>query len=145
MGRSAFQFHSLFVPFPIVLLLGALVADLAFWVARDPLCAQAASWLVLAALIACGASLVAGLVDSSWSHAFSSAAAVLLVVINMMMREGPDAAEAVPAGPALSGFAVAILLAAGATAAERAAMRTASWRAALNRGARTFHLHHAGR
>jgi uncharacterized membrane protein len=127
MGRSEFKLHPLFVPFPIALLFGALAADLAFRGTRDPLCAEAASWLVLGALTACALSLIAGIVDSGWSHVCATAAALLVLTIDAMAREGVEAAT--PPEIVLSAFAVAILLLSGASSTERAAMQKSSWRA----------------
>lgn len=119
--------HPMLVPFPIAFLIGALLADLAFWNTRDPFWAVAGAWLVGAGVA--GGALVAlagltGFLGSwrvralrvAWIHVLGNATAILLAILNLYLRTGaaPSAAEAVlPWGLALSAAVVAILAVTG--------------------------------
>ena len=145
MPRNGPRFYRLVLPFPVALLTGALAADLSWWTTRDALCADAASWLASVALAALIVSLIAGAVDGSLRHVFGSGAAVLLLVVNVLMREGASAAAIFPAGPFLTALAVSILLYTGLVKLDRIAIQRTAWRDLFAHGARSTHLHHVGR
>jgi uncharacterized membrane protein len=114
--------HPMLVPFPIAFLIGALLADLAFWNTRDPFWAVAGAWLVGAGIAGGALAALAGLTDflgsrrvralrAAWVHFLGNATAILLAILNLYLRTvAPSAAEVVlPWGLALSAAVVAIL------------------------------------
>jgi uncharacterized membrane protein len=119
--------HPMLVPFPIAFLIGALLADLAFWSTRDPFWAVAGAWLVGAGVAGGALAALAGLTDFlgsrrvraprvAWIHFLGNATAILLAILNLYLRTGgaPSAAEAVlPWGLARSAAVVAILAVTG--------------------------------
>ena len=119
--------HPMLVPFPIAFLIGALLADLAFWNTGDPFWAVAGAWLVGAGVVGGALAALAGLTDFlgsrrvralsvAWIHFLGNATAILLAILNLYLRTAaaPSAAEAVlPWGLALSAAVVAILAVTG--------------------------------
>jgi uncharacterized membrane protein len=114
------------VPFPIAFLIGALLADLAFWNTRGPFWAVAGAWLVGAGVAGGALAALAGLTDflgsrrvralrTAWIHFLGNATAILLAALNLYLRtSAPSAAEAVlPWGLVLSAAVVAILAVTG--------------------------------
>jgi uncharacterized membrane protein len=119
--------HPMLVPFPIAFLIGALLADLAFWSTRDPFWAVAGAWLVGAGVTGGALAALAGLTDFlgsrrvralrvAWIHFLGNATAIVLAIMNLYLRTAaaPSAAEVVlPWGLALSVAVVAILTVTG--------------------------------
>ena len=118
--------HPMLVPFPIAFLIGALLADLAFWNTRDPFWAVAGAWLVGAGVVGGALAALAGLTDflgsrrvralrAAWIHFLGNATAILLAILNLYLRTAaPSTAEAVlPWGLPLSAAVVAILAVTG--------------------------------
>jgi uncharacterized membrane protein len=119
--------HPMLVPFPIAFLIGALLADLAFWSTSDPFWAVAGAWLVGGGVAGGALAALAGLTDflgsprvralrTAWIHFLGNATAILLAILNLHLRTGaaPSAAEAVlPWGLVLSAAVVAILAVTG--------------------------------
>ena len=119
--------HPMLVPFPIAVLIGALLADLAFWTTRDPFWAVAGAWLVGAGVAGGALAALAGLTDflgsrrvralhEAWIHFLGNATAIGLAIRNLYLRTAatPSAAEAVlPRGRALWAAMVAVLAVTG--------------------------------
>jgi uncharacterized membrane protein len=118
--------HSMLVPFPIAFLIGALLADLAFWNTRDPFWAVAGAWLVGAGVAGGALAALAGLTDflgsrriralgTAWVHFLGNATAIVLAILNLYLRtSATSATEAVlPWGLALSAAVVAIFAVTG--------------------------------
>ena len=113
--------HPMLVPLPIAFLIGALLADLAFWATGDEFWARAAVWLVGAGVAGGALAALAGLTDflssariralpQAWHHFIGNAAAVVLAVISLIVRIAQGPAEAaLPLGLILSLIIVAIL------------------------------------
>jgi len=118
--------HPMLVPFPIAFLIGALLADLAFWNTRDPFWAIAGAWLVGAGVAGGALAALAGLADflgslrvralgTAWIHFLGNATAIVLAICNVFLRtSAASATEAVlPWGLVLSAAVVAILAVTG--------------------------------
>ena len=106
--------HPMLVPFPIAFLIGALLADLAFWNTRDPFWGVAGAWLVGAGVAGGALAALAGLTDflgsrrvralgTAWVHFLGNATAIVLAICNLYLRtSATSATEAVlPWGLAL--------------------------------------------
>lgn len=111
--------HPMVIPFPIAFLVGALGADLAHWGTGDPFWARAALWLVGVGLLMGALAALLGLIDflsigrarahaMGWIHALGNAAALLLSLLNWLIRLG-DPAAVLPWGLVLSALVAAIL------------------------------------
>ncbi|MCL4768500.1 MAG: DUF2231 domain-containing protein [Hyphomicrobiaceae bacterium] len=116
--------HPMLVPFPIVSIVLALVADLAFLGTLDPFWARGAFWLLAVGLITGIAAAVAGLTDfltirpvrrvnAAWAHLLGNAGVVGLVIINLLLRWDDPAAGITGGGLVLSIITVLILLVTG--------------------------------
>ena len=115
--------HPMLVPFPIVLFLAALATDIAFAVGSSPGWAEASKWLLGAGLVGAAASAVAGFTDffgnsrirefrDAWLHMFANLTAVVLEVVNFLLRLANEAA-ADSTGLVLSAVVALILLFSG--------------------------------
>ena len=106
--------HPMLVPFPIAFLVGAFACDLAFWGTRTPFWATAALWLIAAALVMGALAALAGLYDflsqeairtipDAWYHLYGNVFAMVLSLVNLVLREVQGPANAVlPWGLTLS-------------------------------------------
>ena len=114
--------HPMLIPFPIAFLVGALVSDLAFLATGNAFWAQASMWLLGAALVMAALAALAGLTDflgdariraipDAWQHFIGNVTAVVLALINLLLRFGQGAESAIrPWGLILSAVVVGILL-----------------------------------
>ena len=114
--------HPMLIPFPIAFLVGAFVSDLTFWATGTAFWAQASMWLIGAALVMGALAAVAGLTDflgdarirdipDAWYHFIGNATAVVLALINFILRYVQGAEAAIrPWGLVLSLVVVGILL-----------------------------------
>jgi uncharacterized membrane protein len=114
-------FHPALVPFPIAFLIGALLADLAFWGSGDEFWARAAAWLVGAGLVGGAVAALAGLTDyfgdarvraltKAKHHFIGNATVLVLALISLILRLSQGAAEgALPWGLVLS-VVIALIL-----------------------------------
>ena len=114
--------HPMLVPFPIAFLVGAFACDLAFWGTRTPFWATAALWLIAAALVMGALAALAGLYDflsqeairtipDAWYHLYGNVFAMVLSLVNLVLREVQGPASAVlPWGLTLSLIVVLTLL-----------------------------------
>jgi len=114
--------HPMLIPFPIAFLVGAFVSDLTFWGTGNDFWAQASMWLIGAALVMGALAAVAGLTDflgderiraipDAWYHFIGNGTAVVLALINFLLRYSQGAGPAIrPWGLLLSLVVVGILL-----------------------------------
>lgn len=113
--------HPMLVPFPIAFFVGALACDLAFWQSGTELFATAAVWLIGAGLVMAALAAVAGLTDflgdrriraisNAWQHMIGNVLAVVLQVINFLLRYNDPAGAVVSTGLVLSVIVAVILL-----------------------------------
>ena len=117
--------HPMLVPFPIALLIGTFVSDLVFWSTADTFWARGSFWLLAAALVMSALAALAGFADffgnsrirkmgDAWQHMIANLAAVVVALINFVMRWGPDPSQGVlPWGLLLSAVVVLLLLFSG--------------------------------
>ena len=113
--------HSMLIPFPIALFVGTLVVDIVFSVTGDPFFSRMAFYVLAAGLVMAALAAVAGLTDflgerlirekpAAWHHMIGNVTAVVLEVINLVIRGGPHNTGAMPLGLYLSIAVVLILL-----------------------------------
>lgn len=93
--------HPMLVPFPIAFLTGTFVTDLVYSQTQDPFWAQMSFWLLAAALVMGALAAMAGLTDflsdrtirrvhAAWYHLFGNITAVVLALINFLLRLASD-------------------------------------------------------
>src|SRR6185437_12803441 len=107
--------HPMLVPFPIAFLVGALATDLVFWGTGDAFWSRA-SWGLLAAAFGLTDFLTiprARQGSTGWVHFLGNLLAVVLALVNVLLRLGDAAAAIVPGGLILSFVTVGILLVTG--------------------------------
>src|SRR5215217_6788742 len=89
--------HPMLVPFPIVLFLGALATDIAFAIDGSQGWAEASKWLLGAGIVGALLAALAGFTDffgnsrirqfrDAWLHMFANLAAVVVEVVNFLLR-----------------------------------------------------------
>ncbi|MBP0438021.1 DUF2231 domain-containing protein [Tianweitania sediminis] len=117
--------HPMLIPFPIALLIATFTSDLVFWGTGDAFWGRGSFWLLVSALFMSTLAAVAGFVDffgnvrirqmsDAWQHMIANLAAVVLAMINLFVRWGPDPAQGVlPWGLLLSAAVVLLLLFSG--------------------------------
>lgn len=112
--------HPMLVPFPIAFFIGALLADLAYLKTDNGFWATAAAWLIGAGLVGAVLAALAGLTDflgdrriralgAAWQHMFANVTAVVVELVNLLLRWGHPAAALPSPGVYLSLVAVLIL------------------------------------
>jgi len=112
--------HPMLVPFPIAFFIGAFLADLAYLKLDVPFWATAAAWLLGAGLVGAALAALAGLTDflgdrriralgDAWLHMLGNVTAVIIELINLVLRWGHPAAALPSPGVYLSGAAVLLL------------------------------------
>lgn len=105
--------HPLSVIFPIGSLSGALVADLVYWLTRDPFWARASFWLIVAGLATGAIAAIIGMSDflqiervrkrsAGWAHLSANAIVLVLTAINLYLRWGNYETAVLPWGLVLS-------------------------------------------
>ena len=116
--------HPMLIPFPIALLVGAFVADIVFATSGDLFWAQAAFYLLGAGIVMALLAAIFGFIDffgsqrirdisHAWQHMFANLLAVVVAVVNFLLRLGGGGDAVLPTGIILSGLTVAILLFSG--------------------------------
>ena len=113
--------HPMLVPFPIAFLVGTLLSDLAFWQGRDAFWATASVHLLGAALGFAALAALAGFADffgdrrirslgAARRHMIGNLTAVILSVINLVLRLENHVDAVLPAGLTLSAVVASILV-----------------------------------
>lgn len=113
--------HPLLVTFPIGFLVGALGSDLGYWLTGDMFWARASVWLIGAGCISGLIAALTGMLDflkidrvrrrrAGWAHMVGNVAALVLTLVNWVLRlnNGIEAAV-LPTGLIIS-FVVATLI-----------------------------------
>lgn len=112
--------HPMLVPFPIAFLVGALVTDLLYWTGRDTFWATASMYLIGAGIVMALLAALAGFTDffgdrriralsHAWQHMLGNLAAVVVSIVNLLIRLGDPEGALLSLGLYLS-IAVALLL-----------------------------------
>jgi uncharacterized membrane protein len=113
--------HPLLVTFPIAFLVGVLGTDLGYWLTGDIFWARASVWLIGAGFISGLVAALTGMLDflkidrvrrrrAGWAHMFGNVAALLLTLVNWILRLSNGIEGAIlPIGFIIS-FVVAMLL-----------------------------------
>jgi uncharacterized membrane protein len=114
--------HPMLIPFPIVLLIATLFSDLVFLATSDPWWADVALWCLGVSLVTAAAAALAGFTDflgnariralsDAWRHMIGNVTAVVLALVNFLIRYGGGAAERIwPWGVLLSAVIAVLLL-----------------------------------
>jgi uncharacterized membrane protein len=112
--------HPIIVVFPVALLGIAAGSDIGYWLTKDYFWARASIWLIGLGLVSGLAAAVVGMSDflkipkvrklqAGWGHLITNVTALVLTVVNYVLRLGDPAAIIVPIGLILS-IAIASLL-----------------------------------
>lgn len=112
--------HPLIVTFPIAFLVGALGTDLGYWLTQDPFWARASLWLLGAGFLSGLLAAASGMMDflkinrvrkrtAGWAHMVGNVAALLLALVNWVMRWNNSADAILPTGIILS-LVISLLL-----------------------------------
>ena len=112
--------HPIIVIFPVAFLVGAAGTDIGYWLTSDPFWARASVWLIGAGFASGILAGVTGFLDflkikrvrdrsAGWLHMTGNIAALVLSLINWVMRLGDPIAGIFPIGITLS-IIVATLL-----------------------------------
>ena len=121
--------HPLLVTFPIAFLSGAFGADLGYWYTHDPFWAKAALWLIGSGFVAGLVAALAGMLDflridrvkkysAGWIHMFCNVMALVLTLINWILRWNHVEAAILPLGLILSTIVASLLAISGWFGAE---------------------------
>ena len=116
--------HPLLVPLPIGFLVGALVADIAFAASADAFWTRAAFCLLIGGVITGLLAGLAGIIEllgvpraramtSAWIHGLGNVVALVLALVNVILRWNDPVAPAGATGLVLSLVVVAILVVTG--------------------------------
>lgn len=116
--------HPMIVPFPIAFLTGAFVSDIAFWLSNNAFWAQLSFWLILAGIVMGALAAIFGLVDfltkaeirsysAAWVHFLGNGLAILISLVNLLLRIGDPTVVPLPLGLILSLVVTGILVITG--------------------------------
>lgn len=105
--------HPLIVTFPIAFLSGALVTDLVYWLTDDLFWARGSFWLILAGIVTGLVAAATGLADflriqrvrqhsAGWIHLIGNVVAIVLSLINLVIRLNNVEGAIVPVGLLIS-------------------------------------------
>lgn len=113
--------HPMLVPFPIAFLVGAFLSDLAYWLTRDAFFATATLYLLGVALVFAALAALAGFTDffgdkrvrdlsAARRHMGGNLTAVILALVNFVLRLGNAEEAVLPTGLILSAVVALILV-----------------------------------
>jgi uncharacterized membrane protein len=116
--------HPMVIPFPIAFLTGALITDLLFWFTARAFWAETSFWLIITGLVIAVLTPGLGLVDfltierarvhkAGWFHALGNGIAVVVGIVNLLMRWADPAAAVIWRGIMLSGLTAVVLAISG--------------------------------
>jgi uncharacterized membrane protein len=113
--------HPMLVLFPVAFFVATFASDIVFWRTSQEIWANAAIWLLGAALVMAALAAFAGLTDfigdqrirqisDAWQHAIGNVVAVLISLFSFYERDRYGSSVVVPLGLVLSLVVVCILL-----------------------------------
>ena len=113
--------HPMLIPFPIAFFVATFACDVAFWVTGSVGWFEPTMWLLGAGVIIALLAAVMGLIDllgeaqiralgTAWWHAGGNVLAVVIEIINWVLRYGQGSKAVLPTGTILSLVVVLILL-----------------------------------
>lgn len=113
--------HPMLVPFPIGFLVGAFLSDVAYWLTLDAFFATATLYLLGVALVFAALAAVAGFTDffgdrrvrglpAARRHMVGNLSAVILALVNFVLRLGNAESAVLPTGLILSAVVALILV-----------------------------------
>lgn len=116
--------HPMLIPFPIAFLVGALVTDVAYLWVEDVFWARVSFWLIAAGLVTGALAAVFGLTDfttidrardhtAGWIHFLGNLVALILALVNFLIRLDDPVAGILPSGLILSVLIASILVVTG--------------------------------
>lgn len=116
--------HAMLVGFPITLLIGALVTDIAYLALSDPFWARSSFWLLAGGLLAGLVAAIPGAVDLftiehargwslAWTHGLLNLGVLALALVNLILRWGDQAGAILPYGLLLSAVSAVALVVTG--------------------------------
>lgn len=121
--------HPLIVTFPIAFLSGAFGTDIGYWLTGDLFWARASIWLIGAGFISGLVAAATGMSDflkidrvkkhrAGWLHMFGNIAALLLTLVNWVLRWDNVAGAILPGGAIISAVVATLLAVTGWYGAE---------------------------
>ena len=113
--------HPMLVPFPIAFLVGALLSDVGYWLTRDAFFATATVYLLGTALVFAALAALVGFTDffgdkrvrdlsAARRHMIGNLSAVILALVNFVLRLEDAEAAVLPTGLILSAVVALILV-----------------------------------
>jgi uncharacterized membrane protein len=113
--------HPMLVPFPIGFLVGALLSDVAYWLTGNAFFATATVYLLGTALVFAALAALAGFTDffgdkrvrdlsAARRHMIGNLSAVILALVNFVLRLGNAEEAVLPTGLILSAVVALILV-----------------------------------
>ena len=116
--------HPMLIPFPIAFFVGTFVSDIACMATDDAFWARVSSWLLIAGLVTAALAALAGFTDFlgdrliratrvSWYHMLGNVTAVVLSLINVLLRNNEGDTADYPGVFWISLVVVLILLVTG--------------------------------
>lgn len=105
--------HPMLIPFPIAFFVGALISDLLYCSLGDAFWATASLYMIGAAIVMALLAALAGFTDflgdrrvralgHAWQHMIGNLLAVVVAIVNFVIRLGDPASAIVPTGLVLS-------------------------------------------
>ncbi|WP_208345574.1 DUF2231 domain-containing protein, partial [Aetokthonos hydrillicola] len=105
--------HPILVQFPVAFLVGALLTDVVFWLTSSAFWAQASFWLIAGGLLGGVAAALTGILDflriervrkrtAGWAHLILNASALVLTIVNLLLRLNNPVSPILPWGLILS-------------------------------------------
>ena len=112
--------HPILVQFPVAFLVGALLADIVYWLTDDTFWARASFWLIVGGLLGGVAAALTGILDflriervrkrtAGWAPLFLNVGVLVLTIINLLIRLGNPVSALLPWGLILSVIVATLL------------------------------------